>query len=1009
MIAELTARLKSLLDGEDTAAVNADNGLSRLLEDATLLTLATGPPIETPEWLQYSHEILDQSSTTEVPDDVLARFRLAVTASQASVRTQSDEQLEDSASGLLSLIETLKSAGATRAASIGHLVAGHFYLYARHPLGFRTGFLEDAATHFAAADSVDYDALVVAFAKVRSGETRLLRIRNYDSAEVISAHDNFADALEILESIDDVNSATLDRLRAEATAGFGTSSYLLSRVGGEHQQTFREMAINLLATVIGGDCLPIGKERWAKAALSLALAWLDECRARAMVFSETGMGGEAFAEADRTSTLVLREIVGKAHDSAPEVWARAHLRLAQLAQEQPGAAREIVVPHLEAALTVFGKLECPETWSSIEGQLGAFLLNAGVMRRDTSVIAEGLRHLEAASQVDDPIRDTERNACRRWAAALIHLERWDDAASALARAVDAGEFVLARALTVPAQRAESGILSSIIKELALLLIRIGEHKEALSRLVYSTELDFAYGLLFAPTGEPPDDTELLDRIQLGNTAIERSWNNHLPFARTEHELNAIRMEAGKRLAVTVREATNERRRIVADRLERISLEEQVPVDGALVVPLITETDCVFVVMRGGHERELELVSAPYASRPAFLEAVFGSGMREGWLAAYQRSLVVSEEAETFADQPAVMTSQDRVFSVTFLPDQAQDPAEMIPKKTWVPALDGSTNATWHLFEPLHRHLDGQLQPGAPVVFVGEPLVAMLPVAAAWRHDSNKARDLAEDWSVGVVPAASVLPPAENKFRIDDEDAALVVVDPTGSLAFAEWEYVAIASAHPGLKVRTLGGRRGGIKKDVLKAVGDSSIHHFACHAQYENSDPLDSFIDLGKNETLTARDIVGELKLGKSKLVVLSACESGMVNTSISHPERYVGLATAFLEAGAERVISTLWSVNDVSTMLLMKALYEGLAEQPPIIALRNAQLSIRDMSAPNAAAALRHLGQRGGEMRKSSSVRPKSSALDSLITSFTGLSKTARPFEHAYHWAAFVHYGAPR
>src|SRR6266567_646453 len=99
-----------------------------------------------------------------------------------------------------------------------------------------------------------------------------------------------------------------------------------------------------------------------------------------------------------------------------------------------------------------------------------------------------------------------------------------------------------------------------------------------------------------------------------------------------------------------------------------------------------------------------------------------------------------------------------------------------------------------------------------------------------------------------------------------------------------------------------------------------------------------------------------------------------MINTSISHPERYVGLATAFLEAGAERVISTLWSVNDVSTMLLMQALYEELAEQPPIIALRSAQLRIRDMSAPDAAAALRQLGQRGAALPKSSSVRPKSS-----------------------------------
>jgi CHAT domain-containing protein/tetratricopeptide (TPR) repeat protein len=1012
MIAELTARLKSLIDKEATGPARGDNGLRRLLEDATLFTLATNPPIERTEWLRYGRAILERSSQTAPPDDVLARLRLAIAASQVSAAGgKSSEQLDESASDLDSLIDTLETVGATRAASIGHLVAGHLFLYARNPQGFRAGLLEDAEKHFAAADDPDCDEFVRAFAKLRSGETGLVGRRTNAPATVMASHENFADALEFLDrTTDGINSSILERIRAEARAALGASSFLLSTAGGEHQQALRQLAIDHLAAAIAGaDGLPVGEERWAKAALMLALAWSDESLTSSMIASEMGVGLESFADADKKARLALREIVRKAHDSAPEVWARAHVYLAQFAAaDKPGAVRQNV-RHFEAALTVFGKLEYPETWSAIEGQLGTTLLNAAAMRRDARGITEGLKHYELATQANDPIRDTERNACRRWADVLIQLERWDEATTALEQAMDAGEFVLARAQTIPAQRAESGILSSIVKELAVLLARTGKHKEALSRLIYSTELDFAYGLLFAATGQPPDEFELLDRIQLGQTAIEGAWNDCLPFARTGRELNAIRLEVGERVAAIVREATNERRRIVADRLKRIFLEAQVPADGALVVPLVTESNCVFVVMLGSGESVPEMVPAPYAARQGFLEAVFGAGLREGWLAAYLRSLVVREEAGTFGDHPAILTSHDRVLSVNFLPGQAQDPAEMMPKETWVPALDTSTSAAWYLLEPLYNHLDGRLRPGAPVIFVGEPLLAMLPLAAAWRHVSSKARDLAEDWSIGLVPAASLLSPPEDKFRIDSDDSALVVVDPTGDLAFAEWEYIAIAAAHPNLKISALGARRGGIKKAILKAIGNSSIHHFACHAQYENSNPLDSFIDLGGNETITAREIVAELGLQKSKLVVLSACESAMINTSTSHPERYVGLATAFLEAGAERVISTLWSVNDVSTMLLMQALYEGLAEQPPIVALRNAQLRIRDMSATKAAAALRHLGQRRAEMPKSSSVRPKSDALDELIALFADLGKAAKPFEHAFHWGAFVHYGAPR
>lgn len=1011
MIPELTARLKSLIDGEATGPARGDNDLRRLLEDATLLTLATGPPVETTEWLTTCRAILEQSSQTAPPDDVLARLRLAIAASQASAAGgQSTEQFDESASDVDSLIENLETVRATRAASIGHLVAGHLFLYARNPQGFRFGLLEDAEKHFAAADNPDSDEFVRAFAKLRSGETGLVVRRTNDPARVMASHENFADALDILNTTTDgINSTILDRIRAEARAALGASSYLLSTAGGEHQQTLRQLAIDHLAAAIAGaDGLPVGEERWAKAALMLAMAWWEESLTRSVIASEMGAGLESFADADKKARLALREIVRKAHDSAPEVWARAHVYLAQIAAAEPKAVRQSV-RHFEAALTVFGKLEYPETWSAIEGQLGTILLNTAAMTRDARGMAKGLKHYELATQANDPIRDTERNACRRWADVLIQLERWDEATSALEQAMDAGEFVVARAQTIPAQRAESGVLSSIVKELALLLARTGKHKEALSRLIYSTELDFAYGLLFAATGDALDESELLDRIQLGQTAIEGAWNDCLPFSRTGRELSAIRLEVGERLAAIVREATNERRRIVADRLKRIFIEAQVPADGALVVPLVTESNCVFVVMLGSAESVPEMVPAPYAARQGFLEAVFGSGLREGWLAAYLRSLSVREEAGTFGDHPAVVTSHDRVLSVNFLPGQAQDPAEMMPQETWVPALDTSTSAAWYLLEPLHNHLDGRLPPGAPVIFVGEPLLAMLPLAAAWRHVSSKARDLAEDWSIGLVPAASLLSPPEDKFWIDSDDSALVVVDPTGDLAFAEWEYIAIAAAHPNLKISALGRRRGGLKKAILKAIGNSSIHHFACHAQYENSNPLDSFIDLGGNETITAREIVAELRLSKSKLVVLSACESGMINTSTSHPERYVGLATAFLEAGAERVISTLWSVNDVSTMLLMQALYEELAEQPPIIALRNAQLRIRDMSATKAAAALRHLGQRWAEMPKSSSVRPKSDALDELIALFADLGKAAQPFAHAFHWGAFVHYGAPR
>ena len=47
--------------------------------------------------------------------------------------------------------------------------------------------------------------------------------------------------------------------------------------------------------------------------------------------------------------------------------------------------------------------------------------------------------------------------------------------------------------------------------------------------------------------------------------------------------------------------------------------------------------------------------------------------------------------------------------------------------------------------------------------------------------------------------------------------------------------------------------------------------------------------------------------------------------------------------AGAQRVVASLWQVDDLATAELMKRFYEGLLKrgQPPAAALRTAQLEL--------------------------------------------------------------------
>ena len=91
---------------------------------------------------------------------------------------------------------------------------------------------------------------------------------------------------------------------------------------------------------------------------------------------------------------------------------------------------------------------------------------------------------------------------------------------------------------------------------------------------------------------------------------------------------------------------------------------------------------------------------------------------------------------------------------------------------------------------------------------------------------------------------------------------------------------------------------------------------------------------------LSARDVF-DLHLG-AELVVLSGCSTGLGREMKG--EGIVGLTRAFMHAGAQRVVASLWEVDDAATEELMGRLYEGMLgprKLRPAAALREAQLAL--------------------------------------------------------------------
>ena len=90
---------------------------------------------------------------------------------------------------------------------------------------------------------------------------------------------------------------------------------------------------------------------------------------------------------------------------------------------------------------------------------------------------------------------------------------------------------------------------------------------------------------------------------------------------------------------------------------------------------------------------------------------------------------------------------------------------------------------------------------------------------------------------------------------------------------------------------------------------------------------------------LTAKEL-SAMNLGNVDMVVMSACQSGLGETS---GEGVFGLQRGFKLAGANTLLMSLWKVDDTATRLLMTEFYNHLLRgYSKIEALKKAQMYVR-------------------------------------------------------------------
>ncbi|WP_144070070.1 CHAT domain-containing protein [Nonomuraea indica] len=212
-----------------------------------------------------------------------------------------------------------------------------------------------------------------------------------------------------------------------------------------------------------------------------------------------------------------------------------------------------------------------------------------------------------------------------------------------------------------------------------------------------------------------------------------------------------------------------------------------------------------------------------------------------------------------------------------------------------------------LLRPLERDVDGR-----PVVVVPTGALYTLPWAAL---PGLAGRPVSVAASAAAWLAASRRTPTGAATRTAGAGRPAVAAAAGPGLAHAREEVRRVLRLHPG--GREVPARTGA----VLRALAGADVLHLAAHGVFHARSPLLSAITL-EDGPLMAYDLLEVA--AAARLVVLSACDSGMARTPAEGAP--LGLAGTFLAKGARCVVAGLVPVRDADALAVMTAFHGLLA-----------------------------------------------------------------------------------
>lgn len=683
-------------------------------------------------------------------------------------------------------------------------------------------------------------------------------------------------------------------------------------------------------------------------------------------------------------------------EATPREWAQAQNNLAAAYLERSSGDRadnqEKAIAHLTSALTVFTREAFPQEWATAQRGIGNAYAERVNGARTTNRAQSAAAYQAALSVFTRETSPLEHlRTARSLGRVQLQAGEWGKAGITFAGAREAFLLLFGQGFEDAEARALVSEAAPLFADAAYAAVQRGEKEAALQLASEGRARLLAVAMKLQTLELPSGQRARLDDLRAAIRAAQQAVDAAHGMERGEalDKLVSLRQELLRLMVDSGRGTATASALAKADTI--------VTAGSAIAMPVVTEfgTKLLVVTKAATDGHQIAVVDLPELTTLRLSQLLVGQddGPAAGWIGAYFINYLDGTEGR-------------RRWS------------------EWTAAIDKLGLDLWGLFG---GRLDAVLKqhgvkPHARLVWLPSGWLGILPLGLA--QDPATKRRLAGDYEIVYAPSLEAL--THDQVAKAAIPTLAAVVNPTGDLPGTEKEGAFVAS-HFASGARTVLERDEATPDAVISSLKGKTHWHFASHGTFSWQDARASALVMHGPAMLSVGRLQEAGGLGHPRLVVLSACETGLADITTS-PDEFIGLPGAFIALGAAGVISTLWPVSDAATALLIAKVYElhmG-AHLPPATALHRAQAWLREATSDDlntyarSAAAdgrlqSRHLAEIEEALSPDGPKRSQGGAPVEWATRNDPTSRAtgsiqprtiARPYAHPYFWGGFIYTG---